>query len=72
LKSEYVFWPLTRLEACFDKMNGHMLSDSQMTLLRHFSFLRMKVPLLWYNVNFHAKCVWNEMHLKCFGLEERC
>ena len=33
-------WSLTRLEACFDKMNGYMLFESEMTLFRHFGLLK--------------------------------
>lgn len=51
-------------------MSGCVLFLSQLDVKGILAFLKIEVPLLWYNGSFDAKHVESEMHLKYFGLEE--
>jgi len=47
-------------------MDCCMLFISRLDVVK--AFLKMEMPLLWYNENFDTKRVDSEMYLKFFGL----
>ena len=70
-KGMYTWWLIYSC-ACFAKMNDYIFFSVEWPYLGISAFLRMKMPLSWYNENVEAKCVYIEMHLKCFSLGEWC